>query len=1021
MAMELDAEPEAIFFPKFENATEQARALYAQMAAEAEGRGPKQQQHVLVAAVKSSGSLFLATARAGALVVASKNGMGNVYSDCGHLVLVRHLQHAHGAAWRRAYYDLVRLLERRKLSLGCELVTRALGDHADMPAHDHLVVNAVLDRRTMAAVSPVLLLHICRHFGLVAPGMYLFRGPDATAQFLSSYDKLRFDIGASWDDCDRALSASAWRVVPMPYTHLHSQTLEGYVCCWVPMSQELEEWASLPDAAAQHPSLVHDMASPLPGGCDDAALDVSLLGQVSPLAHRKTSVLPALDGLVNALRVEHADDSARQRLARLQPILRSLLGDLGLIVHSQQEATDSALAETQSAAGQDTERKTLQRKVEAMLASCRPKPVSRDVLGSAASASEPGAGEGGSGNGRIWGARGFLRMLEVLKALHIKYEVKVFPLAVPTEDFVQDGADTEAHVVVHIFNDSSFVKYAKRRASHPEDCLPPLLRGQTWWLHFAPTGPSGERPVKRSRRAAGKETSTEATTGWPRSTDSERGAAGRGLGAGKGCDAGRGRVSGSISPAAEYSAYEPPPALEFLRGQGPREGSIYKFKLLCYTHRTFIFRNLGAALAKGTLDEAAYEGQVGSLLQSDLFRGMHVDTHGFLADRARQWASYILSLPPRERERVSDEFLAYYRRFLAELAARGAVGEGGGRLAATTGETWVKEMESDDSGSGSARGRYGRGGLHIVVSPHELGAGVAQVLAQRAGVRLCEAKQLMAKGGASLASLAGGERGGVVFALVTDGLLLKILREVFFLVRVSACMSLLCTCIRPQTCTRTRAPRTHTCTNTGTDIAAAADSGDDRFIGRFAGRGDAQFATAGPRRCLTHPYMHIFMNVNINMNIYTLIYPYMHTCVYIHTDVQTYMHTYGLHPSIAGIPFDHLEARRAPQCDQEDAGNDVSSTGESGGDPPPQGRGGLGSPGVRARDGFLLACVECDGCLEGCRALHVHGDRDRGVDRARPRRGVVGCLSCYPAHARGTVRSQTCARNQTCACITNAR
>ena len=28
MAMELDAEPEAIFFPKFENATEQARALY---------------------------------------------------------------------------------------------------------------------------------------------------------------------------------------------------------------------------------------------------------------------------------------------------------------------------------------------------------------------------------------------------------------------------------------------------------------------------------------------------------------------------------------------------------------------------------------------------------------------------------------------------------------------------------------------------------------------------------------------------------------------------------------------------------------------------------------------------------------------------------------------------------------------------------------------------------------------------------------------------------------------------------
>ena len=87
--MELEAEPEAIFFQKFENANEQTRAQYKKLAIA--------ETHVLVVAVKSSGSLFLVTARAGVMVVASKNGMGNVYADCGHLVLIRHLQEAHGA------------------------------------------------------------------------------------------------------------------------------------------------------------------------------------------------------------------------------------------------------------------------------------------------------------------------------------------------------------------------------------------------------------------------------------------------------------------------------------------------------------------------------------------------------------------------------------------------------------------------------------------------------------------------------------------------------------------------------------------------------------------------------------------------------------------------------------------------------------------------------------------------------------------------------------------------------------
>ena len=162
------------------------------------------------------------------------------------------------------------------------------------------------------------------------------------------------------------------------------------------------------------------------------------------------------------------------------------------------------------------------------------------------------------------------------------------------------------------------------------------------------------------------------------------------------------------------------------------------------------------------------------------------------------------------------------------------------------------------------------------------------------------------------------------------------------------------------------------------------------------------------------------------MGISTLIYPYMQICVYIHTEVQTYMHTYGLHPSIAGIPFDHLGARRAPQCDQEDAGNDVSSTGESGGDPPPQGRGSMGSPGVRARGWFLLAFVAFQMSHAAC-ALYVICRMCLicvWVDAARCMCMVIGMeelmphviegawwavCRVHPATVRGTVRSRTCA------------
>jgi hypothetical protein len=114
--------------------------------------------HVLVAAVKASGSLFLATGRRGRLVCASKNSMGSVYSDAGHYTLLRQFQSAHGPVWKDEYTRFVRFLEENHLSIGCELVTGCLGDHAEHPAKEHIVVTAVLDRRSLAPFSPLMLI-----------------------------------------------------------------------------------------------------------------------------------------------------------------------------------------------------------------------------------------------------------------------------------------------------------------------------------------------------------------------------------------------------------------------------------------------------------------------------------------------------------------------------------------------------------------------------------------------------------------------------------------------------------------------------------------------------------------------------------------------------------------------------------------------------------------------------------------------------------------------------------------------
>jgi len=79
----------------------------------------------------------------------------------------------------------------------------------------------------MQPCAPSALLHLQDKYRLLIPGMYIF---EKAKDFLGVFDQFRHDTDATWDEVDRAMSSVASHTVPMPYSLLHSQILEGFVC-----------------------------------------------------------------------------------------------------------------------------------------------------------------------------------------------------------------------------------------------------------------------------------------------------------------------------------------------------------------------------------------------------------------------------------------------------------------------------------------------------------------------------------------------------------------------------------------------------------------------------------------------------------------------------------------------------------------------------------------------------------------------------------------------------------------------
>jgi hypothetical protein len=476
----IHANPEAIFLPKFENATSATRDMY--------GCLDKEGNHVLVAAVKSSGSLWIASSRESMMVATSKNGSSNVYSLAGHYALVCRLQQEFGSEWRQAYHNLLSFLEQNSLSLGCELVTRCLGEHASVPRQDHLVVNAVLNKITMEPCSPMALIEICRNFRLLSPGLFWFSSP---AHFFEAFDSFNHNPSATWAEVSAFMEQAACRSFPMQYEALHSPIVEGFVCSMVPRSVTLTQWLEKP--------------------CEDMSESCA-----QPCSHQEA--LKSISDLY---------EECGCSLDMLHKEMEEQLQALGAVSHKMVPApVDEVLAFTRRA---DQENQSD-------------------------------------------GAVMFRNMVQTLERLAIPHAFKCF-------------RDKAGHLVcVHILQDWGFARYEKERAANPAMLLPPLLRGNSWYVCTSDSTPAQEDSIPSTPTAVisemEKASLIEVGTRYRKRREDSMSA------------------DDFPQPLKVAKRHTVCSMSDILAAPGPKFGATFKFKLLSYTHRTFLLRNCGSTLAK---------------------------------------------------------------------------------------------------------------------------------------------------------------------------------------------------------------------------------------------------------------------------------------------------------------------------------------------------------------------------------------------------------------------------------------
>ncbi|EKX47290.1 hypothetical protein GUITHDRAFT_106740 [Guillardia theta CCMP2712] len=563
----------------------------------------------------------MVSGRDGRLIVASKNGTDNVYSQSGHYLLLKHLRDEFPEGYQVKYRQLIRFLQHNKLSLGCEVIANCLGEHGEVPKTEHVVVNA-------------------REFRLIIPGMYIFQ--DAQV-FYSTYDKFRWDFNARWCDIHDAMKREAWKHIDMEYDRLHSDLLEGFVAYWIPKE---------------------DVAFMLESNGDEG---LGLLGLAS--------LEQTLDPLVS---------STSQPTQEQWPTLESLLGDAGQMdtLYAEvgrileRETGDRVLSEAREATSKKESMQKLREEFRMLMANSRPRIFDNDMVG--------------------YGGVSFMKMISALEQLRLPHELKVSRPA-SSQSPLKKESFNEFLVTVHVLQDSAFPKYEKYRQENEDENLPPLLRGYTWYISFLNEEEEQDRPSKKACLEQQQEEETLLD-------------------------------------------------MDTLLSHGPLEGSVWKFKVVSYMIRTFLYRNLGSVLAKNG-NKASFLQSTERLIES---WAPPMSVKEELYKRATLWADSIMALSPDERNDLArGKYLSVLRSHL-DVIARGQ-----GAVASSQEEV----------------------GIYFLISLHpwfeETARLLSDHLAHRTGFRrnVLKPEDLSMENAVLLAGMS-----GVVFGQIGDGHIFKVAR-----------------------------------------------------------------------------------------------------------------------------------------------------------------------------------------------------------------------------------------------------
>ncbi len=238
---------EAIFHPKFENEKSDQQIRQSMIDKVSNGEG------ILEVSLKHSGSLLLWS---GGKRYYSKNGMDNVYTSVGEVLLRQHFARAWiGSATdsgtdfvgtdfvgtdfvgsttgssdiEEKYRECSAYVQSHRLTLSFEVVTSMLGHHGDLPKRDFLILIAVADRNTGTFYSTTQIMEFAQTFRLPHNDAWVFKSRETATKLFEVYDSSR-ETGLA-DYIIDSLSQAADSYVKSLYPHeiFQGQILEGFV------------------------------------------------------------------------------------------------------------------------------------------------------------------------------------------------------------------------------------------------------------------------------------------------------------------------------------------------------------------------------------------------------------------------------------------------------------------------------------------------------------------------------------------------------------------------------------------------------------------------------------------------------------------------------------------------------------------------------------------------------------------------------------------------------------------------